>query len=481
MIRNRGTMGTWLENYLEQNPDTARRPLVKQTAHSSHFQIAPGLARAVITGNAQSYRDVVGWKGVDSTLRQDGSGNFGAPGVAARVSVDGVVRIASYAYQQQTVSVGTLADGEYSKSLDLPRGYVARGQLVREQGNYRHEVVLTQPGIKEQLVVLQKPSGLDGEFFVFETILPAGFIKEGWLVDEFATENGMRISPGRAFDAAGHIYPMECFAIDQGLHQHLYSGLPLSILEQAVYPLTLDPIVSIGVDTNDADVWGQNATYATARSTSANVATSNTILFCGQHFDSAIPRYTVQRNFLKFSLASIDADAALFSATLGLVCVADDSTLTDFDVQIVKQSWAAQDPLSSGNREAAFDASLAGTLDTVWRNTNGITTGVMHHSPPLDLSYLIPGANAYYSLRSSRDKNGNAPPANGAEWLQLASGNHANPAYRPILTIDYANVLSAAGRFGVPAVNAEIRDTRIKLRARQREKLLTTTKSAGEG
>jgi hypothetical protein len=120
-------------------------------------------------------------------------------------------------------------------------------------------------------------------------------------------------------------------------------------------------------------------------------------------------------------------------------------------------------------------------MDVVWRNTNGITTGVMLHSPPLDLSYLVPGANAFYSLRSSRDKNNIAPPANGAEWLQLASGNHINPAFRPILTIDYANVLPAAGKFFVPAVDAELRDTRIKLRARQRERLLTTIKSGGEG
>jgi hypothetical protein len=473
-------MGTWLENYLEQNPDTARRPLVKQTERSSHFQVAPGLARAVITGGAQSYRDANGWKGIDGKLRLDGAGRFGAPGLAARMAADGVVRIASHDYQQQTISVGTLAGSRYNKLADLPSGHVIGEQLVREQGIYRHEVMLTERGVKEQLVVLEKPSGLDGEFFVFETIVPGGLVKEGQVEDEQVTESGLRVAPGRAYDAAGHIYPMECFGLTRGANQHLYSGLLLSTLDQAIYPLTLDPIVSIGVDTNDGDVWGQNATYATARSTSANFTTTNTILFCGQHFDSAIPRYVVERNFFKFSLASIEPDAVLFSATLGLVCVADDSTLADFDVQIVKQSWAAQDPLSSGNREAAFDACLAGTLDAVWRNTNGITTGVMHHSPPLDLSYLVPGANVYYSLRSSRDKNGTAPPAHGAEWLQLASGNHANPAYRPVLTIDYSTVFPAAGKFGVPAVEADVRDTRIKLRAAQRARLLTTSKSGGE-
>jgi hypothetical protein len=93
---------------------------------------------------------------------------------------------------------------------------------------------------------------------------------------------------------------------------------------------------------------------------------------------------------------------------------------------------------------------------------------------------LVPGANVYYSLRSSRDKNGTAPAANGPEWLQLASGNHANPAYRPVLTIDYSTVFPAAGKFGVPAFEADVRDTRIKLRAAQRARLLTTSKSGGE-
>lgn len=289
----------------------------------------------------------------------------------------------------------------------------------------------------------------------------------------------MRVAAGRAFDAGGHVYPMEWFAITRGANQYLYSGLSLSALDRAVFPLVLDPIVSVGVDTNDGDVWGQNATYATARTTSFNFFTTNTVLFCGQYFDSAIPRYIVERNFLKFSLASIDADAVLFSATLGLVCVIDDSVLADFDVQIVKQNWSAQDPLSSGNREPAFDGCLAGTMDAVWRNTSGIATGVMYQSPPLDISYLAPGANVYYSLRSSRDKNATAPPGNGAEWLQLASGNHSNPAFRPILTIDYAKVFSAAGKFSVPAVNADVGDTRIKLRASQRARLLTTVKSGG--
>ncbi len=177
---------------------------------------------------------------------------------------------------------------------------------------------------------------------------------------------------------------------------------------------------------------------------------------------------------MKFDLSSISPQAEVLSATLGLVCVTDASTLADFDIQIVKQSWSGQDPLTDANREMAYDNCLAGPDDAVWRNTSGIATGTQYISPPLDASYLMPGGLAYYGLRGSRDKNNTPPASNGNEYIRIASANHTTPAFRPVLIVDYASVFPAALRSTLPSPTIRIVDTRVKLRARPRHAALTT-------
>ncbi len=162
------------------------------------------------------------------------------------------------------------------------------------------------------------------------------------------------------------------------------------------------------------------------------------------------------------------------SATLGLVCVVDASTLADFDVQVVKQNWSGQDPLADANRETAYDNCLAGTQDVVWRNTSGIAINTQYMSPPLDAGYLTPGAVVYYSLRGSRDKSNTPPASNGNEYIRIASANHGTPSYRPVLVVDYSGVLPAITRVVMPSLGITIVDTRIKLRARERNASLTT-------
>jgi hypothetical protein len=466
-------MTTWIRDYLEKNVDMGRRAVLLRAETATHFALAPGLARAVITGAPQYFRAGRAWRAFDLTLREDASGKLGADGVAIRVGRDGLVSVVGKDYWQHSLSVGTLTAGRYSKLADLPRGRPEGGRLVRETGIFRHELILIERGVEEQLVVLERPLNLAGEYFVYETAVPLGVFPLGALRGEWVAA-GLHFPAGRAVDAVGRIFPLERFVVGSGESPRVYTGLPLSVMESAAYPLVLDPTINLSGATADGEARGQASAYATARSTSTSLDTSSADFGVGQAYESAIPRYYVYRGFLKFDLASISPQAEILSATMGLVCVSDASTLADFDIQIVKQSWSGQDPLTDANREAAYDNCLAGAEDAVWRNTSAIATGTQYISPPLDASYLTPGGLAYYGLRGSRDKNNTPPASNGNEYIRIASANHSTPTFRLVLIVDYASVFPAAARATMPSPAISIVDMRIKLRARPRDAALTT-------
>jgi hypothetical protein len=179
-------------------------------------------------------------------------------------------------------------------------------------------------------------------------------------------------------------------------------------------------------------IQGTSAVWATARGTA--FAFDSTTQF-PQVGTRLTVQYLVYRQFLKFDTSTIPAGSTINQVNLQMVCVADGSTESDFDVQIVKQNWSAQDPIAAGNMDAAYDACLAGTLDQVWRNTAGIAINTVYTSPNLDTTWVVASGNTYYSLRSSLDFNNVVPTANN--YIQTASANHGTAAYRPKLVVDY--------------------------------------------
>lgn len=445
-------MQTWINGFLEKNPDLARLPVAARGAHATHFELGAGVRRAVITAAPQYFRGPQGWQAYDLQLRADAAAQWGAPGAPVRLAPDGSVVLGHY--QQHTRSVGVLARDAYTPLAQLPRGRVAGPRLLRENGPFRHELMLTENGVKEELHILQPPDLQDG-YLVYETLA-------------HGSTQGLAFSPGSAVDAGG--YPLPLHRFNEG--RAMYTGLAAEDLAQAEFPIVIDPTVTFGV-LSDAVVWSFASTYSATRLTSAGHDLGTTDLFVGQAYQAPIPRYHNHRAALKFSLASLNPLAVIYAANLHLACVVDASTLADFNVQIVKYSWAAQDPITSGNREAVYDGILSASLDAVWRNTSGLVTDTLLASAPLDLAWLVPGGTAYYGLRSSRDAAGTAPPSNGNEYVRLAAAGYATPALRPALVLDYFAVPSASGKLVQPSPRVRIQDTRIKLRARRRRTLLS--------
>jgi len=184
----------------------------------------------------------------------------------------------------------------------------------------------------------------------------------------------------------------------------------------------------------DARVYGQSTTYSSARSTSSSGDTGLTVFTVGQQFSS--PTYFVYRSFLKFDTASLTLAASISQVNLSLT-VKTNGSVTDFDVQIIKHDWSAQDPINSGGREeSVFDNCLSGaTDDNIWRNTSGISINTPYSGGNLNTVWINRTGNTYYSLRSSLDFSNTTPV--GDEFINIASAENATSAHRPLLTVVY--------------------------------------------
>jgi len=191
----------------------------------------------------------------------------------------------------------------------------------------------------------------------------------------------------------------------------------------------VDPTLTQESGSGDGFVSGNDATYATARSTSTAFNTTAGVTI-GQWTG-----FTIYRAFVSFDTSSIPDSAVISQVNMILTCATDEST-TDFDVQIVKQDWSAQDPIAAGNREAAYDNCLAGTADSsIWRNTSGLVVNTQYTSGNLSTAWVSKTGSTYYSLRSSLDFAGTEPATN--DRVQLGAQENATASYRPQLVVVY--------------------------------------------
>lgn len=177
------------------------------------------------------------------------------------------------------------------------------------------------------------------------------------------------------------------------------------------------------------DIYGNNAAYATARSTAASYGTA---AYLGQ----ATGAFQCHRVFLKFDTSSIGTGKVIQKVNLKMVATADNSD-TDFDVVIKKCDWSASDPIASAD-DTAYDLCLSSTADdNIWRNTSGMSTNTEYTSGDLNTTWIVKGGTTYYALMSNRDVAATEPI--GPEYITLAAFDHATSAYRPTLIVEYTD------------------------------------------
>jgi hypothetical protein len=239
----------------------------------------------------------------------------------------------------------------------------------------------------------------------------------------------------RARDADGEDQPGTIELKKQGNSLYVSVRVPWAWLETAVYPVVVDPDTYYG-ETTDGRIYGRDANYATARSTSFGADVGVDYTTVGQRFVD--PLYYCYRTFLEFDTSGIAG--AVSQANLYLTCTSDSSD-TEFDVEIMKCTWAS--PIGGGNREANYDAALAAAKDVTWRNTADVVLNTSHGSPNLNTAHIEVDGTTQYALVSSRDIAEDVPSGN--EYANPATQEHATQAYRP-----YLSITEAAGGLSIP-------------------------------
>lgn len=426
-------MANWVADYLERNPHIARLPVHKQARYSLQFRMPDGSIIAEFTGAPCHYLDdAQGWQPLDTTLRAIGN-EYGAPGLATRLTLDGGARIhgASHAQRTGRYVIFDAATGKV-KNVKQARqhGHVEDDSIISDAGAYRHVLRLTETGLRETLTLTEPVSGTAAsEWLMLETELDGHDLPDGWL-DDLPGRAAYKFLPPTATDGDGYMVAAKRYALRHGNRQMLYTGVPVPWLAGARYPVVIDP--DYADSTNDGYVYGNNAAYATARSTAYNGSTSGAYFRCGQGVAKSI--YNVYRSYLKFDTSGIGAGNTVTQVNLMLTV---QSTIpTAFDVIIIKQNWSGQDPLAAGNFEAAYDNCLGGTADdNIWRNTNGLALNTQYASGNLSTAWVAITGNTYYSLISSRDIAGTTPT--GAEFIGIHSQEATTSGYRPVLTVTY--------------------------------------------
>ncbi len=384
-----------MSNWAKLQEDLTGLKVVKRARHAIHFQRGNEI-EAHFVGKPCHFQDSDGlWKPIDTGLIRKPNGWYGCPHSDVVLHPDGRVAVEGTGYAQLTELPGAgngLADGD---------------RLVREFDGGRQFLSITEDGFRQEIVLDKVP---DVKGAAIKRLLAA---ESGTLPGKY------KAHALKAVDAAGGEY---VFTSQTSLRDWL---------EQAMYPVVIDPDFTAG--TGDKFIYGLNANYTTAHTTSNTTESALNYLRIGQVLSGAGGSYGCYRAFAGYDTSSIEDAAAISQVNFKATCITDFSSAADFDIQIVKQNW-------TGTQETDYDECLSGTADdAIWRNTSGMSLNTQYTSGNLNTAWVNKSGTTYYSFRSSRDFAGTNPGTGGflAEYIYLASQDHATVGYRPVLTVTY--------------------------------------------
>ena len=424
----------------------AHLEVTKRSRYAIHFRKG-NRNLAVFSGYPCHYLDAQQeWQEIDTDLELDlVAGKYRGKGTPVSIGVDGGVTLDGTDYRQHTTHVGVYRPSTqklvWSRALpaaDAPRG----NRLIRETQTYVHEIRLSEVGVKETLTIKRRPviPGVRaGDYLVLRTEIEGVDLDEGETGDFRALDH--QFPQIHAEDAKGNQAPVRRVVRREGDTLVLYSGIPVVWLARAVYPITIDPTFAGSTADGMIQGYDNSGDYNAARSTSnfKDITSDNSGV--GQlYLAEGAGRYWCFRTFLKFDTSAIGVGGVISQVNLRMA-IQNELSTTDFNVQIMKQDWSGQDPITDGNREAAYDACLAGALDdNIWRNTAGAVVDTQYTSGNLDTSWVSKTGNTYYSLLSSRDDAGNAPTGNERIYVYTAEAAEAD--HRPALLVEYTATYS---------------------------------------
>ena len=210
--------------------------------------------------------------------------------------------------------------------------------------------------------------------------------------------------------------------------------------------------LNIRSETADGFVYGANAVWATARTTSSNFDITSVAMTVGTKASS----YYIWRNLLKFDTSAIPAGAVITSLKLQLtISTARDCTDACY-IRVKKYNWSGSEPIAAGNRETVYDGALAAAADGTISQTNGKTAGDAVLSSELDITWLSLAGYTYYALAQNRD-TANVAPTGDDRWY-VHTGDSLTAAYKPTLVVEYTlkKIVCDVGDFDITGVGADL-------------------------
>jgi len=436
-------MANWVRDLLADNPKLQAMPVHKRTRHGLHFRNPNGSITAYIEGAPAHYQDAKGeWQPIDTALKHYADRDeYGADGLDIRVTAGGAIRktehldAAKTLLETQTVNIGTFNErtARFTSPAALANSAILDNVFARTVGDYKHETILTETGYREVLTIAARPAIHNANLWLMmDTIIPGLDIPDGWIEADIKIGDGWLRLP-TAYQADSRIAgDARHYAKKVDGVQHIYTGVNSLWLWDAKYPVIIDPDYTGSTDDGVVHAYGAN--YAASRATSSYASITDTTIPVGMEHYSTY--WNVFRAGLKFDTSGIGSGQVVTQVNLKLQTTASGLSY-NFDVQINKQNWAAQEPLTNATkREQFWDGVLAATEDdSLFGNTATVGSNGSHTSGNLDTSWVEMEGVTYYSLINGHDYDNTAPT--GYEWIYIATANNATSAYRPVLIVTY--------------------------------------------
>ena len=184
-------------------------------------------------------------------------------------------------------------------------------------------------------------------------------------------------------------------------------------------------------DAKDAHLYGVNMAYATARSTCYSCDATEHYLNIGQRELGAA--YYVWRAALVFDTSAVH-DEWYLTTNLYVCAEADHSTDADFDVNVVACTLT-ETICAVANREANYDAILAGSNLATLRDTSDGWVGDTYYNVAIDQSAINRTGTTYLGLISSEDQDNSAPGDETDEYVSIFSADYTGTDKDPYLSI----------------------------------------------
>jgi hypothetical protein len=211
----------------------------------------------------------------------------------------------------------------------------------------------------------------------------------------------------------------------------LLSGLKLSDVMGMVFPVVIDPTLTVYSSSNDGYIYTSNPNYYTGRNASTGtVGDSASTLYIGQRkFGSTYFQY---RGFVLFNTTALPSNAYVDTAVVSLYKNSDYSS-TDFSLTIQNgQPTYLHNPLQSTDYNKNDYSGNGGSF-----NTSGFGSGYNSINLNSDgRGWLNKTGWTKLCLRSNKDINGTAPSGN--EFV-IVYASEQGSGYQPKLVITYRN------------------------------------------